>query len=127
MSESTDPQLSITMRSDWLVGYLRADQIRTDALVQLVTHWGDEDAREEIIAALDQLADVVASPRQEGALDAAVEAVEDAAAMDTARIPLDKRTALRLLGELNILARRLTRFGAKQRAPIPTQQNRRAS
>ncbi|MFC8267758.1 hypothetical protein ACFUIZ_18805 [Streptomyces cinereoruber] len=127
MSESTTPQLSIASRSDWLAGYLRADPIRTDTLVQLVTHWGDDDARDEIIAALDHLADVVASPRQEGALDAAVEAVEDAAAMDTAHIPLDKRTTLRLLGELTILARRLTRFGAKNRPSIPAQQNRRWS
>ncbi|MFJ3537001.1 hypothetical protein ACIPQA_16210 [Streptomyces sp. NPDC090109] len=126
-AESTTPQLSITSRSDWLAGYLRADQIRTDTLVQLVTHWTDEDAREEIIAALDQLADVVASPRQEGALDAAVEAVEDAAAMDTAHIPLDKKTAVRLLGELTVLVRRLTRFGAKNKPHIPTQQDRRWS
>ncbi|MGW9437767.1 hypothetical protein [Streptomyces sp. NPDC055607] len=128
MNESTTPQLSISSRSDWLAGYLRADQIRTDDFVQLVAHWhSDPDARDEVIAALDALADVVSSPRQEGALDAAVEAVENAAAMDTARIPLDQRTALRLLGELNILARCLTRFGANNRAPIPEQRGRWAS
>ncbi|MER7908247.1 hypothetical protein [Streptomyces sp. NPDC096068] len=126
-AESTTPQLAFTSRSDWLAGYLRADQIRTDTLVQLVTHWTDEDARDEVIAALDALADVVASPRQEGALDAAVEGVEAAAAMDTAHLPLDKKTALRLLGELSILVRRLTRFGAKNKANIPTQQDRRWS
>lgn len=125
MTESTHPDLSIETRSDWLAGYLRADQIRTDTLVQLVAHWGDPDARDDIIARLDQLAEVVQGPRREGELDATVEAVEDAASMDTARIELDARTARRLMGELTVVTECLSRFNPLGRR-IPTQGRRTA-
>ncbi|MFG2900928.1 hypothetical protein ACGFZH_28065 [Streptomyces zaomyceticus] len=116
-NESTNPDLSFSSRADWLAGFLRADRIRLDTLVQLVASWSDPDARDAIVSALDELAEVVARPRTvEGALDAAVEAVEDAAGMDTAQVPIDKTHTLRLLGELNTLAERLTRFDAGRRS-----------
>ncbi|MGW4850206.1 hypothetical protein ACWEPZ_03095 [Streptomyces sp. NPDC004288] len=116
-TESTNPDLSFASRADWLAGWLRADRIRLDTLVQLVASWSDPDARDDIIATLDALAEVVARPRSvEGALDAAVEAVEDAAGMDTAQVPIDKTHALRLLGELNTTVERLTRFDAGRRS-----------
>ncbi|MEU6168041.1 hypothetical protein [Streptomyces tanashiensis] len=116
-NESTNPDLSFSSRADWLAGFLRADRIRLDTLVQLVASWSDPDARDDIIASLDALAEVVAQPRSvEGALDAGVEAVEDAARMDTAQVPIDKTHALRLLGELNTLAERLTRFDSGRRS-----------
>ncbi|HEY9367884.1 hypothetical protein [Streptomyces sp.] len=128
-NESTNPQLSFYSRSDWLAGFLRADRIRVDTLVSLVASWGDPDARDNVIAALDALAEVVQSPRTaEGALDAAAEAVEDAAGMDYAQIPLDKTDTLRLLAELTTVADHLSRFGPNRRtAGIPGQQDRRAS
>ena len=125
---STNPQLSFRTQADWLGGYLRADQIRLDTFVQLVAAWGDPDARDKVIAALDDLADVVQSPRTaEGALDAAAEAVEDAAGMDYAQIPIDKSTAVRLSGELATLTARLVRFGPGNRAFVPGQQDRRSA
>lgn len=108
--ESTNPKLSFRTEADWLAGFLRADRIRLDTLVQLVAGWADEDTRDDVIAALDALAVVVQSPRAEGELDAAAEQVEDAAGMDYAQIPLDKTNALRLQGELATVVERLTRF-----------------
>ncbi|MFJ6578426.1 hypothetical protein ACIQMY_20955 [Streptomyces sp. NPDC091368] len=116
-NESTNPDLSFSSRADWLAGWLRADRIRLDTLVQLVAGWDDEDTRDTVLDALDALAEVVARPRSvEGALDAAVEAVEDAAGMDTAQVPIDKTHTLRLLGELNTVAEQLTRFDKRRRS-----------
>ena len=123
-NDSTNPDLSFSSRSDWLAGWLRADGIRLDTLVQLVASWSDPDARDDIIARLDELAEVVASPRAEGALDAAVESVEDAAGMDTAQVPIDKTHTLRLLGELTTVAERLTRFDAGRRSVTMPHQRR---
>jgi hypothetical protein len=124
-NDSTNPDLSFHSRADWLAGFLRADRIRLDTLVQLVAGWDDEDTRDKILDALDELAKVASRPRAEGALDAAVEAVEDAAGMDTAQVPIDKTHTLRLLGELNTLAERLTRFDAGRRSVMmPHQRGR---
>jgi hypothetical protein len=126
MNPSTNPDLSFELRADWLTGYLRADQIRTDTLVQLVSHWADPDARDDIIARLDQLAEIVQGPRREGELDAAVEAVEEAAVMDTARIELTARAARRLMQELGHVASKLCRFNPAG-TRIPRQQDGRRS
>lgn len=108
--KSTNPDLSFELRSDWLVGYLRADRIRTDTLTQLVQHWDDPDARDEAIAALGHLAAVMQGPRREGELDAAIEAIENATSMDTARIEIGPHTARRLFAELAHVAAKLWRF-----------------
>lgn len=110
MNESTNPQLSFSLRSDWLQGVLRADQVRYDTLVQLVAGWGDEDTRDAVIEALDHLAEVVRSPRAEGVLDAAVDNVEGVAGMETAQVEVDQFTAVRLYGELGRLVKVLCRF-----------------
>ncbi|PZT70148.1 hypothetical protein DN402_31460 [Streptomyces sp. SW4] len=114
---STNPQLSFELRSDWLAGYLRADQIRTDTLVQLVAQWADPDARDGVLDALDALAAVVQSTPREGELDAAVEAVEDAASMDTARLELDAFTVRRLAGELSGVQDKVCRFNPQGIVP----------
>lgn len=115
-NESTTPDLSFSSRADWLAGFLRADRIRFDTLVQLAAAWSEPGARADIIARLDDLAEVVSSPRAEGALDAAVEAVESAAGMDYAQVPINKTHALRLLSELTTVADRLTRFDGGRRS-----------
>lgn len=124
-NESTNPQLSFYSRADWLAGFLRADRIRYDTLVQLVAGWGDDDTRDDVIALLDELAKVAQSPRAEGSLDAAVDAVEAAAGMDLAQIPIDKMTALRMNAECATVADRLCRFGVAQKPHVPQQQDRR--
>ncbi|MFH8717287.1 hypothetical protein [Streptomyces zaomyceticus] len=124
-NESTNPDLSFSSRADWLAGWLRADRIRLDTLVQLVASWSDPDARDDIIANLDALAEVVAQPRAaEGTLDAAVEAVEDAAGMDTAQVPIGKTHALRLHAELSTVVERLMRFGPSRRSVTMPHQRR---
>jgi hypothetical protein len=115
--ESANPDLSFESRPDWLAGYLRADAIRTDTLVSLVAGWADPDTRDDVIGALDELAGIVHATRREGELDAAVEAVEGAASMDTARIEIDGRTAKRLFGELYKVTRRLNRFNSTRLLP----------
>ncbi|WP_328436986.1 hypothetical protein OHA71_06695 [Streptomyces sp. NBC_00444] len=110
MIHSTKPDLSFEVGGNHLHGVLRADQIRTDTLVQLVQHWRESADRDAIIAALDELADVVHSPRAEGELDAAVEQVEDVAAMDTAYIEVGSPDVRRLLAELTEVERVTSRF-----------------
>lgn len=124
MSESTNPQLSFELRSDWLVGYLRVDQIRTDTLTQLVAGWADPD---EVIDALDGLAAVVQGQRREGELDAAVEEIEGAASMDTARIEIGPSAARRLFAELSMVAAKLCRFNPLGTRLLPGQQDRRSA
>jgi hypothetical protein len=117
MNHSSKPGMSFSLGSNHLHGVGRFDQIRTDTLVQLVQHWGDPKARDEILDALDELAVVVGSVAREGELDAAIEQVEDAAAMDTAQIEVGARDVHRLLAELTEVARRLSRFNPKRLLP----------
>jgi len=117
MNHSSKPQQSFSLGANHLYGVLRVDQIRTDTLVSLVTHWADPDARDEVIAALDELAVVVGSPRREGELDAALEHVEDTAGMETAQVEVSMPDVRRLLAELTGVVRRLNRFNPKQLLP----------
>lgn len=117
MSRSSKPPLSFETGANHLHAVLRADAIRSDTLVQLVTHWGDPDARDEIIDALDELAAVVAGPRREGELDAALQQVEDTASMDYAQIEIDVHDSRRLLDELTEVVRRIGRFNPKRLLP----------
>lgn len=110
MNHSTNPPLSVTLGANRLHGVLRADQIRTDTLVQLVRHFGDPQSRDDIIDALDELYAVVSSVRCEGELDAAVEQVEDVAGMGTAHIEVDSFDVRRLLGELTAVEAVTGRF-----------------
>lgn len=143
MIHSNKPGLSWEIGANHLHGVLRVDDIRTQTLVQLVQHWhSDPDSRDEVIAALDELADVVRSPRSEGELDAALEEVEDRAAMDTAQVEVDVREVRRLHDELSEVLRVVSKgrgaslikhpSHAKTRRylaenPLPGQQDRRAS
>lgn len=146
MIHSNKPQLSWEIGADHLHGVLRADEIRNQTLVQLVQHWhSDPESRDQIIAALDELADVVASPRAEGELDAALEEVEDRAGMDTAQVEVDVRDARRLLEENTEVVRVVGKGRASRGAslikhpshaatrkhlaanPLPEQSDRRAS
>lgn len=105
----TNPQLSARLRSDWLAGILRVDAIRGDTLVQLVKHW-DETSREEIIDALDDLAEVVARGGHPDAVVAAVEVIEDVSAMEAAEEELSMDCVRRLRKELDAVEETLTRF-----------------
>jgi hypothetical protein len=143
MTESSKPQLSVSLGSNRLHGVVRADRIRFDTLTQLVQHWGDPQSRDDIIDALDELASVVGSAAREGELDAAVEQVEDVAGMDTAQVEVQAPDVRRLLAELTVVERVTSRFqkGAAEikhpalRAtrrhlaenPLPGQQDRRSA
>ena len=100
MSESSKPPLSFTTGANALHGLLRADRIRLDTLLSLVAGWDDPDARDDVIAQLDALAEAVRSPR-EGELDALVEQVEAAAGMDDARIEVQSPDLVRMRDELD--------------------------
>lgn len=107
----TNPQLSVRLRSDWLAGILRVDAIREDTLVQLVRHWeSDPDAREEVIAALDFLAEAVAHNACGDKILTHVERVEEAAAMEHAEEELSRECINRLFRELGAVADTLNRF-----------------
>ncbi|WP_033307394.1 hypothetical protein RFN58_07175 [Streptomyces iakyrus] len=115
MIKSTKPQLSFELGAGHLHSVLRVDQIRTDTLVQLVTHWGDPDARDDVIAALDELAAVMQGPRREGELDAALEQVEDVAGMESAHVEVSMADTHRLHAELTAADRVLSRFNPERR------------
>lgn len=143
MIHSNKPDLSWEIGANHLHAVLRVDAIRTDTLVQLVQHWAEPQSRDDIIDALDELAAIVAQPRGEGELDAAVEQIEDVAGMDTAQVEVGAHDVRRLLAELTEVARVVGRFlkGASEikhpsmRAtrkhlaanPLPEQQDRRSA
>jgi hypothetical protein len=114
MNHSSKPQQSFHLGANHLHGVLRVDQIRTDTLVELVAKWADDDVRDDVIAALDELAAVVRGIRREGELDAAVEQVEDVASMDTAQVEVAVPDVRRLLAELTEVERVLSRFNPQR-------------
>ena len=121
MNHSSKPQQSVSLGANHLHAVARFDQIRVDTLTQLVAGWADEDTRDEIIAALDELAAVVQGARREGELDAAVEQVEDVAGMETAQVEVAIPDARRLLAEMTEVGRVLSRFnpqGSKSASEI---------
>lgn len=102
------PQLSARLSANGLECVLRADAIRYDTLVQLAQAWAEPGGRADIEDALDHLAHVLASPRAaEGEVDAAVQAVEDAACMDEPETRTDRRTAARLRRGIGAVIARL--------------------
>lgn len=113
MNHSSKPGMSFNVGSNHLHGVARFDAIRNDTLVQLVQHWREPDDRAAIIAALDELADVVHSVRREGELDEALEQVEDVACMETAQIEVGMHDVRRLLTELAEVERRTSRFSQR--------------
>jgi hypothetical protein len=143
MSHSSKPPLSFEVGANHLHALLRVDDIRRDTLMQLVQHWGDPQSRDDVIDALDELAEIVHSVRREGELDAAVEQIEDVAGMETAHVEVDIPNVRRLLAELTAVERVTSRFrkGASEikhpsmRAtrkhfavnPLPEQQDRRSA
>jgi hypothetical protein len=118
MNHSSKPQQSFHLGANHLHGVARFDQIRTDTLMQLVASWGDPDARDEIIAALDELAEIVTHARREGELDAALEQVEDSAGMETAQVEVSIPDVRRLLAELSEVDRVLSRFRTRGASEI---------
>lgn len=109
---AADPALSVRPDTMQLSGILRADKIRHDTLVQLVQHWGVEQARLEIIDQLDALAEAVCSPREpDGELDALIQNVENAAAMDDAEISVGLHDFNRLHGDVDRTQFAINRFG----------------
>ena len=104
------PGLSVRLDATWMAGILRVDQIRRDTLVSLVQHWGCDEAREDIIAQLDALAEAVNYPR-DGELDALVQAVEDSASMDDAEVRIDLHAMRRLNVDLYEPTATVSRFG----------------
>ncbi|SFY52112.1 hypothetical protein [Streptomyces sp. F-1] len=117
MNPSKKPQQSFRLGANHLHAVLRVDQIRTDTLTQLVQHWAEPDARDEVIAALDELAAVMQGAAREGELDAAIEQVEDTAGMDTAQVEVPIPDSRRLHDELAAVMRRLDRFNPKRLTP----------
>jgi hypothetical protein len=118
MNHSQKPGMSFSLGATHLHSVLRVDQIRTDTLMTLVAGWGDEDTRDDVIAALDELAAVVTGVAREGELDAAIEQVEDVAGMDTAQVEVRMSDVRRLLAELSEVARVLFRFRPKGASEI---------
>jgi hypothetical protein len=110
MNHSSKPQQSFSLGANHLHALLRVDQIRTDTLVSLVAGWADPDTRDDVIAALDELAAVVSGVAREGELDAAVEQVEDVAGMETAQVEVQIPDVRRLLAELTAVERVTSRF-----------------
>ena len=115
MIKSTKPPLSFELGADHLHSVLRVDQIRNDTLVQLVTGWADDDTRDEVIAALDELAAVMQGPRREGELDLALEQVEDTAGMESAHVEVSIQDTHRLHAELTRVDTVLSRFNPERR------------
>lgn len=115
MIHSSKPQQSFELGTTHLHGVLRVDEIQNNTLVQLVQHWGDPAAREEVLDALDELHAVVTRPAREGELDAALEQVADVACMDTPQVEVSISDVRRLHAELSEVLRVVTRFGRRSK------------
>lgn len=116
------PQLSAEMSADGLECVLRVDQIRSDTLIQLAQAWAD-GGRADIEAALDDLAEIVSGDPTDGELDAAVDAVDEAAGMTYPRIWLSKDQTRRLRRDLSKVMgiwARLRRQSWATARPLPT-------
>lgn len=107
---AANPALSVQPGPTLLDGVLRVDQIRRDTLVQLVQHWGCDEARADIIAQLDALAEAVNHPR-DGELDSLVENVETAASMDDASTRMGLHVMRQMSAELYDTISKVDRFG----------------
>lgn len=118
MNHSSKPEQSVSLGANHLHGVLRVDAIRTDTLMSLVAGWADDDTRDDVIAALDELAAVVRGVAREGELDAAIEQVEGVASMDTAQVEVQIPDVRRLLAELAEVERVTSRFNQRGAALI---------
>ncbi|MEU5608398.1 hypothetical protein AB0H03_06520 [Streptomyces sparsogenes] len=116
---SRKPGFSFSLTEDWLKGLHRNDQIRLDTLVGLVSGWGDDATRDDVIAALDALAEALQSPR-EGELDMLTDEIESAAAMDWPQTEFGLADAVRLRDELDAVIEQLARFNPAA-AVLPAQ------
>lgn len=123
MTDSTNPDLSFSLYSDWLRCVLRVDAIRRDTLHQLGQTWAEDDGRADIERALDALAELTVGSATATELDAAVDAVDDAGCSEHADVRITLPEALRLRGELDSVIARLSRFGAK----VPQQRTERGA
>ncbi|MFB7368012.1 hypothetical protein [Streptomyces hydrogenans] len=93
--------ISICLAPGALLGRLSADIIRYTTLLSLVTEWRDEQARQDVIATLDNLAVVAEDATDEAEILARVRAVECAADMDPADVAVTLDELVRLRDELD--------------------------
>ncbi|HEX5567418.1 MAG TPA: hypothetical protein VFY14_10930 [Streptomyces sp.] len=106
---STNPQLSFSLRSDWLRGRLRADTIRHTTILGLAQAWADDE--QAVMDTLDNRAQASTPSPEER--DALVQAVEDTTDLGPAHVEIDLATALRMRDELDAMIAKLSRFNPK--------------
>lgn len=110
---SKKPQLSINLNEDWTRGQLRVDAIRNHTLVQMAAAWCEPGGQDDIVAALDQLADVVSGDPSPEELDSAVEVLDDAGCETLPLAEIGLEDALRLRAELDAVITALARFNTR--------------
>lgn len=94
-------QISVRLAPGALLGRLSAAIVRQTTLLSLVGEWSDEEARADVLAALDNLAIVAADPMDEDEIHRRVLAVECAAEMDPADVSVALDELLRLRDEMD--------------------------
>ncbi|MGK5731400.1 hypothetical protein [Streptomyces sp. URMC 124] len=120
---SKKPGLSFSSTADGLQVVLRADQIRHDTITGLVAEWHEEGGRDDVEGALADLAEVCHPGRdpRPAEVDAALEAVEDAACLGWARMTISFDDAVQLRAELDALIRRRASRFARPGGSVPRQ------
>ncbi|RLL66962.1 hypothetical protein D7M15_08875 [Streptomyces sp. Z26] len=109
------------MTADWLRARVRVDAIQHDTLLALGRAWAEEGGEADIARAADQLAEALSGDPSPEELDARVQAVEDAAAVDDAVVEFGLADAVRLRDELDAVIAVLSRFSRPRLDAVPQQ------
>ncbi|MFE5630638.1 hypothetical protein [Streptomyces sp. NPDC056543] len=93
--------MSVSLDEGALRGRLSADVFRWNTLVALVQNWADDETRDDVIAALDNLAVVAADATDEDEIARRIAAVETAAELDPARVAMTLDELLRMRDQID--------------------------
>lgn len=116
MTASRKPQLSIRVSEDWSRGRLRVDAVRTETLRQMGAAWAEPGGQDDIIAALDTLAELAVGDPSPEELDAAVDRLEDVSCETRPEVEFGLEDALRMRDELDAVIAKLSRFNPQRAA-----------
>lgn len=106
------PDLSFRTDAMWTRAVLRVDAIQHRMLTGIGAAWNESGGEDDIISAVTVLADVLEGDPSQPEVDAAVEAVGDAACLPDGEVELTLADALRLRAELDAAIQRLARFSS---------------
>lgn len=116
MTTSRKPQMSFRVSEDWQRGRLRMDAVRTETLRQMGAAWAEPGGQDDIIAALDTLAELAVGDPTPEELEEAVDRLEDVSCETRPEVEFGLDDALRMRAELDQVIAKLARFNPQRAA-----------